>query len=80
MNHNEPLTPSDKDWYNAGIMAQRILQNDEIETLKAKLKQVIKSHDHLMQQLKEANEELDIKQSKIIALGDRIAMMMNVGA
>ena len=30
---------TDKDWYNAGIMAQRILQNDEIETLKKKLKQ-----------------------------------------
>jgi len=29
---------TDKDWYNAGIMAQRILQNDEIETLKKKLK------------------------------------------
>lgn len=58
----------DANWYNAGIMAQRILQDDEIETLKKKLKQEEFNHTNTRiswdattkerNELKEENEHL----------------------
>lgn len=73
---NRSIEENKPEWFKAGGMAERILIDWEMKQLKEKLQQVLESHKHLMQQLKDTNEELDNKQSKLIALGDRIKMMM----
>jgi len=75
MNHNQELTPTDKDWYNAGIMAQRILQNDEIETLKAKFKKEEQDHYYTRCAWEETSKERDELKNQNLALQDRIRIM-----
>ena len=72
MNHNEALTPTNKDWYNAGIMAQRILQNDEIEALKKKLKQEEFNHMNTRVSWDSTTAERDELKHKCKTLEDRI--------
>jgi len=68
---------TDKDWYNAGIMAQRILQNDEIETLKKKLKQEEFNHTNTRISLDSTIAERDVLKHKNKALEDRIVIITN---
>ena len=75
VNHNETLTPTNKDWYNAGIMAQRILQNDEIETLKKKLKQEEFNHMNTRVSWDSTTEERDELKHRCKALEDRIKII-----
>ena len=75
VNHNETLTPTNKDWYNAGIMAQRIIQNDEIETLKKKLKQEEFNHINTRVSWDSTTEERDELKHKCKALEDRIKII-----
>jgi FtsZ-binding cell division protein ZapB len=75
MNHNQELTPTDKDWYNAGIMAQRILQNDEIETLKSKFKKEEQDHYYTRCAWEETSKERDELKNQNLALQDRIRIM-----
>ena len=75
VNHNETLTPTNKDWYNAGIMAQRILQNDEIETLKKKLRQEEFNHMNTRVSWDSTTEERDELKHKCKALEDRIKII-----
>ena len=75
VNHNETLTPTNKDWYNAGIMAQRILQNDEIETLKKKLRQEEFNHMNTRVSWDSTTEERDELKHRCKALEDRIKII-----
>ena len=75
VNHNETLTPTNKDWYNAGIMAQRILQNDEIETLKKKLRQEEFNHMNTRVSWDSTTEERDELKHKCKTLEDRIKII-----
>lgn len=68
---------TDKDWYNAGIMAQRILQNDEIETLKKKLKQEEFNHTNTRISWDETSSERDELKIKNKALEERIVQLMS---
>ena len=68
---------TDKEWYNAGIMAQRILQNDEIETLKKKLKIYTESHEHLVEHFKRQEKEIDVLRTQNEALKERITIDRN---
>ncbi len=65
------------DWYNAGIMAQRILQNDEIETLKKKLKQEEFNHTNTRISWDSTTAERDDLKTRCKALEDRIVIMNN---
>ena len=65
----------DKEWYNAGIMAQRILQNDEIETLKKKLKQEEFNHVNTRISWDSTTEERDELKHRCKALEDRIKII-----
>ena len=67
----------DKDWYNAGIMAQRILQNDEIETLKKKLKQEEFNHTNTRVSLDSTSAERDELKTRCKALEERIVIIAN---
>lgn len=67
----------DKDWYNAGIMAQRILQNDEIETLKQKLKQEEFNHINTRISWDSTTAERDELKNKNRALEERIVIITN---
>lgn len=67
----------DKDWYNAGIMAQRILQNDEIETLKKKLKQEEFNHTNTRVSLDSTSAERDELKTRCKALEERIVIVAN---
>lgn len=68
---------TDKDWYNAGIMAQRILQNDEIQNLKASLKKGIEGHEHLVEHFKRQEKEIDVLRTQNEALKERITIDRN---
>ncbi len=67
----------DKEWYNAGIMAQRILQNDEIESLKKRLYKEDSINIELKDQLDNAITERDELKIRCKALEDRIAIITN---
>lgn len=67
----------DKDWYNAGIMAQRILQNDEIETLKKKLKQEEFNHINTRVSWDSTTAERDELKTRCNALEERIVIIAN---
>ena len=67
----------DKDWYNAGIMAQRILQNDEIEILKKKLKQEEFNHLNTRISWDDTSSERDELKHKCKALEERIVALNN---
>lgn len=67
----------DKDWYNAGIMAQRILQNDEIETLKKKLKQEEFNHMNTRVSWDSTTAERDELKTRCKALEERIVIIAN---
>ena len=75
MNHNQPLTPTNKDWYNAGIMAQRILQNDEIDLLKKRLKTGTEGHEKLVEHFNRQEIEIEELKNQNLALQDRIRIM-----
>ena len=63
--------------YNAGIMAQRILQNDEIETLKQKLKQEEFNHINTRISWDSTTAERDELKNKNRALEERIVIITN---
>lgn len=68
---------TDKDWYNAGIMAQRILQTDEIEELKRKLKTGTEGHEQLVEHFKRQEQEIDVLRVQNEALKDRVSIDRN---
>jgi len=68
---------TDKDWYNAGIMAQRILQTDEIEELKRKLKTGIEGHEQLVEHFKRQEKEIDVLRVQNEALKERVSIDRN---
>jgi hypothetical protein len=67
----------DANWYNAGIMAQRILQNDEIETLKKKLKQAEFNHTNTRISWDSTIAERDELKTRCKALEDRLVIVTN---
>ena len=75
MNHNQDITPTDKDWYNAGIMAQRILQNDEIKKLKSQTNEAITNYAKAVLSIDELKTENEILKRQNSALQDRIKIM-----
>ena len=68
----------DTDWYNAGIMAQRILQNDEIESLKKKLKQEEFNHTNTRISWDSTTEERNKLKEENEFLRNRIQIMNSV--
>jgi len=66
-----------KEFYNAGIMAQRILQNDEIETLKKKLKQEEFNHMNTRLSWDSTTAERDELKTRCNALEERIVIISN---
>jgi len=65
----------DAEWYNAGIMAQRILQNDEIEKLKHKLKVEESNHMNTRISWDSTTAERDELKIRCKALEDRIKIL-----
>ncbi len=65
----------DKEWYNAGIMAQRILQNDEIEKLKHKVKVEESNHMNTRVSWDSTTAERDELKIRCKALEDRLKIM-----
>ena len=68
---------TDKEWYNAGIIAQRILQNDEIQDLKTKLKNGIEGHAHLVEHFNRQEKEIEVLRHQNDALKQRISQIIN---
>ena len=68
----------DADWYNAGIMAQRILNNDEIESLKKKLKQEEFNHTQTRISWDSTTQERDRLKIENEVLRDKIKYMNEV--
>ena len=68
---------TDKDWYNAGIMAQRILQTDEIQNLKTSLKNGIEGHEKLIEHFNRQEKEIEILRTQNEALKERITIDRN---
>lgn len=67
----------DANWYNAGIMAQRILQNDEIEVLKKKLKQEEFNHTNTRISWDSTTAERDELKMRCKTLEERIVIITN---
>lgn len=67
----------DANWYNAGIMAQRILQNDEIEGLKKKLKQEEFNHTNTRISWDSTTAERDELKMRCKTLEERIVIITN---
>jgi len=65
----------DVEWYNAGIMAQRILQNDEIEKLKHNLKLEEERHMNTRVSWDSTTAERDELKNRCVAIEDRIKIL-----
>lgn len=68
----------DANWYNAGIMAQRILSKYEIESLQRSLIKEQHDHNNAFLKLNEAVKERDELRCHVEALKDRIKIMNSV--
>lgn len=62
----------DTDWYNAGIFAQRVLSNHEIESLTKRLVKEVKDHRQTKAEWDETAKELNELRGHVEALKDRI--------
>lgn len=73
---NKSIEENKPDWFKAGGMAERILINWEMKQLKEKLQRGIEGHEHLVAHFNRSEQENQELRSKIVALGERIKMLM----